>query len=637
MKRDIQRKELFIKLLKAPHKLIVILIIFVTIITTTSIYRLYNVWFEEQTKHLIELVQSEATMIEVIFNYKINEHQESKEELKKLILKKLIYAHEQFQGFGETGEYTIAEFDKGNIHFLLRHRHNEVDRMNTISIEESNLAEPMQKALKGQSGAFVGLDYRSNTVLAAYMPIKSLGWGLVAKIDLDEIRAPYIKEVIYMIVGSIIIIILGSIAIVKFIEPLIKEIEFGRKYNRTLFNESPIGLALTDLKGNLLDVNNSYLKLVGYTRDEALRLNSSDITPKKYKSQEEEQLKKLFEDKCYGPYEKEYIQKDGTLINVRLYGCLIENNARSYIWSSVEDISKHKKNELALKEAALVFENTHEGIMITDENVKITRVNNQFTKITGYLSSEAIGLNPNFLQSGMHNERYYQKIWESINLKGRWYGELHNKRKDGKIFSTLQSINAVKDENGVLSGYVSVFSDISKRKQYETELLHLTRHDTLTSLPNRVHFKDNLEQAINNSKRNKYRVGILFLDLNSFKEINDTMGHEVGDELLKEVAIRLKKCVREVDTVARLGGDEFVIILAEIKNTQDTISVAKKIIQKVAEPFTIDKNTLSPSVSIGISIYPEHGEDSNTLVKRADKAMYVAKKKEQDKYAIFAL
>ncbi|MDA3907996.1 MAG: diguanylate cyclase, partial [Sulfurimonas sp.] len=631
----IKHKESYKRLLNAPHKLIVILILLVTIVTTISIYRLYNVGFEEQKKRLTEIVQSEAIMIEIMFNHKINKQYESKEELKKVALKNLMYAHKQFFGFGKTGEYTLGELNKGNIHFLLRHRHNEVDNMNTVSIEESNLAEPMRRALKGQSGAFIGLDYRSATVLAAYTPIKSLGWGLVAKIDLAEVRAPYIKETLYALVGSILIIIIGSIAIIRFIEPLIKEIEFSRQYNRTLFNESPIGLALTDLKGNLLDVNIAYLKLVGYTKDEILNLSYWDITPKRYKSQEEEQLKKLFKDKQYGPFEKEYIQKDGNLVNVKLSGCLIENGGVPYIWSSIEDITENKRNEIALKEAALVFENTHEGIIITDINVNITRVNTQFTHITGYSSDEVIGLNPSLLQSGVHDKGFYKNIWKSIRTKDRWLGELKNRRKNGEYFANMQSFNAINDENDVVSGYVSVFSDISNRKKYEAKLLHLASHDSLTSLPNRVHFNDNLNQAIHTAKRNKSKIGILFLDLNSFKDINDTLGHEVGDHLLKEVAVRLKVCVREADTVARLGGDEFVIILEEIKNSEDAVEVSKKIIQKISEPFKTGKDTLIPSVSIGISIYPDHGENSHILVKCADKAMYVAKQKEQDKYEIF--
>jgi diguanylate cyclase (GGDEF)-like protein/PAS domain S-box-containing protein len=635
MKRYIKGKESYKRLLQAPHKLIAILILLVSIITTIAIYRLYNVGFEEQKKRLTEIVQSEAIMIEIMFNHKINKQYESQEELKKVALKNLMYAHKQFFGFGKTGEYTLGELSKGNIHFLLRHRHNEVDNMNTVSIEESNLAEPMRKALKGESGAFIGLDYRSATVLAAYTPIKSLGWGLVAKIDLAEIRDPYIKEALYAIVGSIIIIIIGSVAIIRFIEPLIKEMEFSRQYNRTIFNESPIGLALTDLKGNLLDVNRAYLKLVGYTKNEVLKLSYWDITPKKYMFQEEEQLKKLFEHKCYGPYEKEYIQKGGNLVNVRLSGCLIKNGGKPCISSSVEDITEHKRNEIALKEAALVFENTHEGIMITDANVKITRVNEPFTQISGYSSDEVIGLNPNFLQSGVHDKNFYKQIWNSINIKGMWYGELKNRRKNGEYFSTLQSISAIKDENDVISGYVSVFSDISDQKRYEAKLVHLASHDALTSLPNRVHFNDNLNQVIHTAKRNKSKIGVLFLDLNKFKEINDTLGHGVGDHLLKEVAKRLKVCVREADTVARLGGDEFVVILAEIKNTDDTIEVSKKIIQKVSEPFKTGENSLIPSVSIGISIYPDHGETPHILVKCADKAMYIAKKKEQDKYEIF--
>lgn len=628
MKGYAQSKESYQKLLKAPYQLIAVLTFIVLLITTISIYRLYNIGFEQQKKRLTEAVQSQAVMIDIMIKHEIQDHKYSKINIEEEVLANLIIAHKQFAGFGETGEYTLAKLDNGNIHFLLRHRYDGVDDMKSVSLEHSNLAEPMRRALNGNSGVFVGLDYRGATVLAAYTPIEASGWGIVAKIDLSEIKAPYIEEALYGFLGAMLIILFGSMVVIRFIHPLIQEIELSREYNRMLFNESPIGFALTDFDGNMVDVNPAFSKLTGYTQDELLELSYWDLTPKKYMQQEGEQLKKLLSDKCYGPYEKEYIHKDGHTINVRLSGCLIEQDAKVYIWSSVEDITEHMRNQRDLKEAALVFENTHEGIMITDENVKVVRINTPFTKITGYTFEEIVGLNPNFLQSGAHDEAFYKSMWEEIETKGTWYGELNNRRKDGEFLATMQSITAVKDEHGKVSGYVSVFADISERKKYELKLLHLATHDPLTSLPNRIHFHDNLKKALQSAKRNKYRVGILFLDLNDFKEVNDNMGHEIGDALLKEVANRLKECLREADTVARLGGDEFAIILSEIKNVEDAVEVAQKIIHRVSETFYIGKTSLTPSTSVGISVYPDNGEDGDTLLKFADKAMYAAKQRQ---------
>lgn len=554
MKRYAQCKESYQKLLKAPYQLIGVMAFIVFLITIISVYRLYNVGFEQQKKRLTEIVLGQAVMINSLVEHEMQDHKYAKMDIEKEVLESLMNAHKQFAGFGDTGEYTLAKLEKDKIHFLLRHRHKEVDNMADVSLEHSQLAEPMRRALGGHVGASILTDYRGATVLAAHTPIKSLGWGIVAKIDLSEIRAPYIEEAIYGIISAVFIILFGSLVIVRFIHPLIKEIELSREYNRMLFNESPIGFALTDMDGNMVDVNPALLKMTGYTEDELLHLSYWDITPEKYKQQEEEQLSKLLSEKCYGPCERECYHKDGNLINVRLSGCLIERNGKFYIWSSIEDISEHMRNQRALRESALVFENTHEGIMIVDENIKVVRINNRFTQITGYTFEEVAGLNPNFLQSGAHDEAFYKNMWSEIDKNGLWYGELNNRRKDGEYFSTMQSITAVKDENAKISGYVSVFSDISDRKIYELKLLHLANHDALTSLPNRVHFHDNLRKALQNAKRNKYKIAVLFLDLNDFKKVNDTLGHEVGDALLKEVSNRLKECLREADTVARLGG-----------------------------------------------------------------------------------
>lgn len=635
MKKYIENKESYQKLLKAPYQLIAVMTLMVVLISTISIYRLYHIGFQEQKKRLIEIVKSEAIMINIMAKHEMDDHKYSKKDIENEVLDNLVHVHNQFSGFGETGEYTLAKLNGDKISFLLRHRHQNLNRMNSISIS-SKLAEPMRRALNGKSGSLIGLDYRGEKVLAAHEPIPSLGWGVVAKIDIDEIRAPYIQEAIYAMVGGLVLIVIGSLLVIEFIQPLTNEIESSRQYNRTLFNETPIGLALTDFNGKMIDVNPAFLELTGYTEAEVLELSYWDLTPRKYEAQEQEQLKLLIKYDCYGPYEKEYIHKNGQLINVRLYGCVIENNNERYIWSSVEDITRQKHDELALKEASLVFENTHEGIMITDENTKITKINRQFTRITGYTIDEIIGKNPSFLQSGAHDSEFYKEMWNKIHTTGSWYGELNNRRKNGEYFATLQSINAVKNEDGDISGYVSVFSDISERKRNELRLAHLASHDALTSLPNRMHFHDNLEQAIYVAKRNNQNLAVLFLDLNDFKIVNDTLGHKVGDALLQEIAKRLKASIREEDTVARLGGDEFAIVLHELKNSDDAIEVAKKIIEKVKENLKIGSYNLTPSTSIGISMYPEHAKDGDTLVKLADDAMYIAKQKGKDRYELYS-
>lgn len=623
------------KVIKIPYLLIGGMVLIIIFITLTTYYRLYQIGLEEQKNRLAEIVESRTVMINLLVEQQRHlTHHDQTQTIEEAVLKGLMIAHREFSGFGETGEYTLAKIQDNKIHFLLRHRHNEMNRMDTILIDDK-LAEPMQRALNGQSGSLIGLDYRGHEVVAAHKPISHLGWGIVAKIDMNEIRIPYAREAVFALIGALLLIGASGIFIIRITRPLLSEIENSRQYNRKLFNESPIGLALTDMQGKMVDVNPAYLTLIGYTKEEISHLSYWDITPKKYMAQEEAQLKEIYEKGSYGPYEKEYIHKNGSSINVRLSGTLLERDGEHFIWSSVEDITKEKHDEMRLREAALVFEHTHEGIMVTDGDNHIIRTNNTFTQITGYSFEEAKGREPKFLQSGSHDQDFYRDMWKKINEEGIWLGELKNRRRDGEFFTSLQSISSVKNRSGEVTGYVSVFTDISNRKNYEMQLAHIANHDGLTALPNRMHFNDNLEQAIHFAKRQSYKLAVLFLDLNDFKEVNDTMGHRSGDMLLQEVAIRLKRCIREEDTVARLGGDEFAILLTELKEDDDAITVSKKIVKSLSEPFDTGQHTITTSTSIGISIYPEHADNGEMLLQLADKAMYSAKQKSTEKYELY--
>ena len=628
--------ECYRKLVNTPYQLIAIMAVIVIGITGLSVTGLYHVGLEQQQQRLVEIVKSRAEMIKVMAQHEAGyeTHGNDPKAIAADVLTQVMYAHDQFRGFGKSGEFTLAKRNGAEIRFLLRHRHDSVASMQPIPMA-SKLAEPMRRALNGKSGTLIGLDYRGATVIAAHEPIPSLGWGIVAKIDLAEIRSPYIEAGLNGMLAALILIIAGGFMFTHIMRPLATEIENGRRYNRMLFSESPIGLALCDMEGKLVDVNPAYAAIIGRSMEETYRLSYWEITPERYASQESLQLEKLLNGGCYGPYEKEYIHKDGHLVQVRLSGCLIRRNGEDFIWSSVEDISEQKRNEEALREASLVFEHTHEGIMITDPQIRIVRANRRFSEITGYALEEIVGKNPRFLQAGVHDKAFYANMWKSIVSDGTWYGELWNKRKNGEHFPSLQSITAVKNDLGRVTGYVSVFSDISDQKANEAKLAHLASHDVMTSLPNRMHFCNNLEKAIHRAKRYEMRLAVLFLDLNRFKEVNDTLGHDSGDLLLKTIAERLIHAVREEDTVARFGGDEFAILLPEIHNSDDAVGIAEKIIEAIGKPLSIEDTTLTPSTSIGISIYPEDGEEGGSLLKAADNAMYRAKNGGDSHYALY--
>lgn len=300
-----------------------------------------------------------------------------------------------------------------------------------------------------------------------------------------------------------------------------------------------------------------------------------------------------------------------------------------------EDVMERRRAEDKLRQAAIVFESTLEGVMITDCDRNIVAVNKAFTDITGYAANEALGKNPRFLQSGRQDMDFYRALWASLERSGQWRGEVWNRRKNGEIFPVWENISAVRDETGQAVNYIAVFSDISVIKNHEERMTHLAHHDALTGLPNRLLFSANLDQALELAKRHGGSIALMFMDLDRFKMINDTLGHTVGDRLLQAVAQRLKRCVRAEDTVARLGGDEFTVIVNDVSHLEDAAMLAEKLIAAFEAPIVIDGYEMKVGVSIGISVFPEDGSDSDGLTKAADAALYRAKERGRNTYEFY--
>ncbi|MDH5765981.1 MAG: EAL domain-containing protein, partial [Gammaproteobacteria bacterium] len=298
----------------------------------------------------------------------------------------------------------------------------------------------------------------------------------------------------------------------------------------------------------------------------------------------------------------------------------------------VKEIARKQQR---LKRAAIVFDNTSEGIIITDSDVNIVSVNQAFSNITGYSEAEVIGRNPSLLQSGQHDSMFYEVMWKSIEETGHWRGEIQNRRKNGEIYTELLSVNSfVSDDNNVIQ-YVGVFTDISNIKETESKLEYLAHHDPLTDLPNRLLCTARLEHELQLAKRNQQVVAVLFLDLDMFKNINDSLGHVFGDRLLREVTSRLSEHVRNKDTIARLGGDEFIIILGGLDDRSYAGHFAENILSQFMKEFVVDDNEIHVGASIGISIYPDDGKDVETMLRNADTAMYRAKSEGRNNYQFY--
>ncbi|MBF0627499.1 MAG: EAL domain-containing protein [Magnetococcales bacterium] len=289
------------------------------------------------------------------------------------------------------------------------------------------------------------------------------------------------------------------------------------------------------------------------------------------------------------------------------------------------EIDERIRAEHGLTLAAKVFETATEGILITDSAVRIIKCNQAFTEISGYAPEEVHGRNPSVLRSGRHDDAFYVGMWAAIHASGSWSGEIWNRRKNGEVFPQRLSITAVWNAANQLTHYVGIFSDITEIKETEKRLEQMAYFDALTQLPNRVLFRDRLQHELDKKSRSDFRLAVLFIDLDRFKHVNDSLGHSAGDQLLVEVAERIRICLRKYDTVARLGGDEFAAIITGLKDGREAAPVARKIIDTLKHVFHLNGHEVFIGASIGISVFPIDGEEIETLTKHADIAMYKAK------------
>lgn len=299
------------------------------------------------------------------------------------------------------------------------------------------------------------------------------------------------------------------------------------------------------------------------------------------------------------------------------------------------DVTERRRSEEKLRLAATVFETTAEAVIVMDADQRVTAVNPAFTEITGYSAEEVIGQLPSFLTGGTRHKEAAAALWEGVRKFGRWEGELWNRRKSGEDYAERLAVSSIADERGVIQQYVVVLSDITQRKLDEERIRYQANYDALTGLPNRALFLDRLNQAVSVSARSGQRVGLMFIDLDGFKLVNDTLGHDIGDRLLQEAGARLSSCVRSYDTVARLGGDEFTIIMPNLGDGQSAAPVAQRIIDSLEQPFDLVGQEALVSASIGITVFPDDAADAQTLLKNADAAMYRAKEHGKANYQFF--
>ena len=400
---------------------------------------------------------------------------------------------------------------------------------------------------------------------------------------------------------------------------------------RTAFISSPDAIILSRLvDGLFLDVNDSFLRLTGWTREEVIGQTTREINVWHRQDDRLRLVSALKRDGYCESLESDFVTKDGRVLTALMSAHVLAVNREPCILSITRDITERKSAENQIRKLSLAVEQSSESIVITNIAAEIEYVNDAFVKNTGYSREEAIGKNPRLLQSGHTPRATYASLWDSLTQGKGWRGEFHNQRKDGSEYVELANVNPIRQSDGCITHYVAVKEDITDRKRAQGQINSLAFYDTLTNLPNRRLLIDRLKQALAASSRHQREGALLFIDMDNFKDLNDTLGHDKGDLLLQQVSDRVSSCMREGDTVARLGGDEFVVILEDL-NVHPTVAanqvelVGEKILEVLRQPYRLAGCEYHCSASIGVTLFSNHEETVEELLRGADLAMYQAK------------
>ncbi|NVK19526.1 MAG: EAL domain-containing protein [Methylocystaceae bacterium] len=440
---------------------------------------------------------------------------------------------------------------------------------------------------------------------------------------------------IYVLVGLVLscMVLFYSVITQRSLNRLQKENEIRRKAQIELqklsqaIEQSPVSVVITNKDAQIEYVNPKFSENTGYSSDEIIGQNPRILHADEKSITDYQQMWGTLASgqDWHGEFYNK--RKDGSTFWERAsLSPIVDSNGEITHYVAVkEDITDKKQSEEQLSLAAAVFETAAEGLMVCDADTIIETVNKSFTEITGYSEEEIIGQKPSLFKSGYHDETFFQILYERLQRYGLWEGEIWNKRKNGDIYPQWLSIKALKDENGEILHYISLINDITVRKQNEERILYQANYDALTDLPNRSLFKDRLRQAIHGAERTGTQVALMFIDLDRFKHVNDTLGHACGDLLLQEASRRLSKLVRKTDTVARLGGDEFTVIISDLSDFRQIENLVDKMLKKLSAPYDLENNRAYVSASIGITIFPNDATNMDDLLKNADAAMYKAK------------
>lgn len=434
-------------------------------------------------------------------------------------------------------------------------------------------------------------------------------------------------------------LVLSIIHDVQYKREMEQKFEIQEGYFKGLYENSPEAVAILDNDFCIININKSFEDIFQYKLKEIKGLNITKAICDEKFYDESTYFKDSIARGAFVRQETQRRRKDGKLVYVSFLSFpIIINGKQIGVYAIYSDLSHLKENESKTRLFAEIFKNNTVGVVVTDIEGNIQWINDAFTEITGYSAEEAVGQKPSLLKSGKHGTDYYCNMWNAIISAGKWQGEIFNKRKNGEIYQEWLNIIAIRDDRGKIERFVGMLSDITDAKRKENRIEVLTNRDSLTSLFNRDYFVNKLNYEMlrrNKEPDPKPELAVMFLDIDDFKEINDTLGHLVGDEILKEFAFRLKSSVREYDIATRFGGDEFIVLFPTTRSDNEILHMANRIIEETSRPFYIDNTELHITASIGISRYPIDGIDSTTLIRNADIAMYRSKETKSRKITLF--
>ena len=405
-----------------------------------------------------------------------------------------------------------------------------------------------------------------------------------------------------------------------------------------LAQNSVAGIYMLDAEKRLVYANARFAELLGYPQDE---LQAHFELRRLFTQETWQQVSRSIDERLGGHmrsarYECKVLRADGTPIDVEVFGSAMHLKDAPATIGMLIDISQRKRAEASMRRANIVYQSTRDAIVVTDADGAVLDVNPAFTIITGYQPADIVGRRMNLLSSGRHDRAFYQAMWERLRATGSWSGDVHNRRKNGEDFVEHLEISTAYNDDGSVNCRVGLFSDVTEERLREAHIWHQANFDHLTGLANRQMFEQRLAAGMEHARTTGLPMALVFLDLDLFKEVNDTFGHDEGDALLQEVSRRLLACVRSSDHVARLGGDEFTLILQDVQHESDVARVCEKVLQSIVRPYALRQNTVHISVSAGIAFYPSDAGDSAQLLRHADLAMYASKEKGRNRFSRFA-